>query len=292
MRHDLLIMMTRTRRIAFQGDLGANSHIACTDVYPDYEPVPFPTFEECFTALGDGSADLAMIPVENSTAGRVADIHYLLPESKVHIIGEYFLPIRHQLLGLPGSRLDQVKSARSHPQALDQCRNSLRELGITPVTATDTAGSAREIVAMGDPSVAAIAPRLAASVYGLDILRENFEDEDHNTTRFIILSPENLRAAAGVGPIVTTFVFGVRNIPAALYKALGGFATNGVNMTKLESYMVGGHFTATRFLADIDGHPDEPHVARAFEELGFFAEVRILGVYRAAPFREQQRVRL
>ncbi|WP_246573126.1 prephenate dehydratase [Kineosporia corallincola] len=281
--------MTRTRRIAFQGDLGANSHIACTDVYPDYEPVPFQTFEECFVALGDGTADLAMIPVENSTAGRVADIHYLLPQSRVHIIGEYFLPVHHQLLALPGTTLDEVKTVRSHPQALDQCRNALRELGVTPVTAADTAGSAREIVALGDPSVAAIAPRLAAGVYGLDILREDIEDEAHNTTRFIILSPENLRAAPGVGPIVTTFVFGVRNIPAALYKALGGFATNGVNMTKLESYMVGGQFIATQFLADIDGHPDEPNVARAFEELSFFADVRMLGVYRASPFREQQR---
>ncbi|GAB6902780.1 prephenate dehydratase [Kineosporia succinea] len=281
--------MTRTRRIAFQGELGANSHIACRDVYPDYDPVPFRTFEECFGALEDGTADLAMIPVENSTAGRVADIHYLLPQSKVHIVGEYFLPVRHQLLGVPGARVEAIKSARSHPQALDQCRNALRELGIVPVVTADTAGSAREIAELGDPTVASIASRLAAEVYGLEILREDFEDEAHNTTRFIILSPENLRAAAGVGPIVTTFVFGVRNIPAALYKGLGGFATNGVNMTKLESYMVGGQFTATQFLADIDGHPDEPHVARAFEELSFFAEVRMLGVYRASPFREQQR---
>lgn len=282
-------MMTRTRRIAFQGELGANSHIACRDVYPDYDPVPFQTFEECFAALGDGSVDLAMIPVENSTAGRVADIHYLLPQSKAHIIGEYFLPVHHQLLAVPGSSLDGIKSVRSHPQALDQCRNALRDLGITPVIAADTAGSAREIAELADPAIAAIAPRLAAEVYGLEILRQDIEDETHNTTRFIILSPENLRAAAGIGPIVTTFVFGVRNIPAALYKALGGFATNGVNMTKLESYMVGGNFTATRFLADIDGHPDQPNVARAFEELGFFADVRVLGVYRASPFREQQR---
>jgi len=289
MRHDLAIMMTRTRRIAFQGEPGANSHIACRDVYPDYAPVPFQTFEECFSALTGGTVDLAMIPVENSTAGRVADIHYLLPQSEVHIIGEYFLPVRHQLLGLPGSTLEGVKCARSHPQALDQCRSALRDLAITPVTAADTAGSAREILELGDPTVAAIASRLAAEVYGLQILRENFEDEEHNTTRFIILSPENLRAAAGIGPIVTTFVFGVRNIPAALYKALGGFATNGVNMTKLESYMVNGQFTATRFLADIDGHPDEPNVARAFEELGYFADVRVLGVYRASPFRETQR---
>jgi prephenate dehydratase len=277
--------MNSRKRVAFQGELGANSHIACRDVYPDYAPVPYRTFEETFAALEEGVVDLAMIPVENSTAGRVADIHYLLPQSKVHIIGEYFLPVRHQLLGVPGSRLDQVTSVRSHPQALDQCRATLRELRLPAVIADDTAGAAREIAELGDPALAAIASRLAAEVYGLDVLRADIEDEEHNTTRFIILSPENLRAAAGIGPIVTTFVFSVRNLPAALYKALGGFATNGVNMTKLESYMVQGQFTATQFLADIEGHPDEAPVGRAFEELSFFAEVRILGVYRASPFR-------
>ena len=278
--------MNSRKKIAFQGELGANSHIACRDVYPDYEAVPFRTFDEGFAALEDGSVDLAMLPVENSTAGRVADIHHLLPQSKVNIIGEYFLPVQHQLLGVPGARLGQVRAVHSHPQALDQCRANLRELNLPGVVAEDTAGAARAIAELGDPSQAAIASRLAGEVYGLQILREDFEDHAHNTTRFIILSPENLRAAPGIGPIVTTFVFSVRNIPAALYKALGGFATNGVNMTKLESYMVGGRFTATQFLADVEGHPDEPHVARAFEELGFFAEVRILGVYRANPFRE------
>ena len=279
--------MNSRKRIAFQGELGANSHIACRNVYPDYEPVPFRTFEENFAALEAGTVDLAMIPVENSTAGRVADIHHLLPQSKVHIIGEYFLPIKHQLLGLPGARLNQIAAVHSHPQALDQCRESLRELNLRAVVAADTAGAAREISELGDPTQAAIASRLAAESYGLEILREDIEDEEHNTTRFIILSPENLRAAAGVGPIVTTFVFSVRNLPSALYKALGGFATNGVNMTKLESYMVDGHFTATQFLSDIEGHPDELHVGRAFEELSFFAEVRILGVYRASPYRER-----
>jgi prephenate dehydratase len=277
--------MKSRKHIAFQGELGANSHIACRDVYPDFEPIPYQTFDECFSALEDGTVDLAMIPVENSTAGRVADIHYLLPQSKVHIVGEYFLPIRHQLLGLPGARLEQITAAHSHPQALDQCRMSLRELGLTPVLAADTAGSAREVAELGDPTQASIASRLAGEAYGLEIIREDIEDEDHNTTRFIILSSENLRAAVGIGPIVTTFVFRVRNIPAALYKALGGFATNGINMTKLESYMIKGEFTATQFLADIEGHPEEIHVARAFEELGFFAEVKILGVYRANPFR-------
>jgi prephenate dehydratase len=280
--------MSSRKRIVFQGELGANSHIACREVYPDYEPVPYRTFEEAFAAVEAGTADLAMIPVENSTAGRVADIHHLLPQSKVNIIGEYFLPVRHQLLGVPGARLDQITAVRSHPQALDQCRANLRELNLPAVVTEDTAGAAREIADLGDPTQAAIASRLAAEVYGLEILRPDVEDEAHNTTRFIILSPESLRAAPGIGPIVTTFVFSVRNIPAALYKALGGFATNGVNMTKLESYMVGGRFTATQFLADVEGHPDEPHVARAFEELGFFAEVRILGVYRANPFRERQ----
>jgi prephenate dehydratase len=277
--------MNSRKRIAFQGELGANSHIACRNVYPDYEPVPYRTFEECFASVEDGTCDLAMIPVENSTAGRVADIHHLLPQSKVYIIGEYYLPIRHQLLALPGARLDTITAVRSHPQALDQCRAALRELGLKTVVAEDTAGAAREIAQLGDPTLAAVASRLAADAYGLQILREDIEDEEHNTTRFIIVSPENLRAAAGVGPIVTTFVFNVRNLPAALYKALGGFATNGVNMTKLESYMVGGQFAASQYLADIEGHPDEPHVGRAFEELGFFAEVRVLGVYRANPYR-------
>ena len=277
--------MNSRKRIAFQGELGANSHIACRNVYPDYEPMPYRTFEESFAALEEGLVDLAMIPVENSTAGRVADIHHLLPTSKLHIIGEYFLPVRHQLLVLPGTGLGEIAAVRSHPQALDQCRKALRDLGLRAVAAADTAGAAREIAELGDPGQAAIASRLAAEVYGLDLLREDIEDEDHNTTRFIILSTEDLRAAAGVGPIVTTFVFSVRNLPAALYKALGGFATNGVNMTKLESYMVNGEFAATQFLSDIEGHPDEAHVGRAFEELSFFAEVRILGVYRANPYR-------
>jgi len=279
--------MTGRKKIAFQGEQGANSHIACRDVYPDYQPVPFGTFEECFAVIERGDADLGMIPVENSTAGRVADIHHLLPRTCVHIIGEYFLPVRHQLLGVPGATLDGLKTVHSHPQALDQCRTRLREFGLTPVMAADTAGSAREVAQWADPTKAAVASRLAAEVHGLRILAENIEDEEHNTTRFVIVSPQNLRAARGIGPIVTTFVFRVRNLPAALYKALGGFATNGINMTKLESYMVGGQFFATQFLADIEGHPEDPHVGRAFEELGFFAEYRILGVYRANPFRER-----
>ncbi|SNQ48075.1 Prephenate dehydratase [Frankia canadensis] len=278
--------MTARQRIAFQGERGANSHIACRDVYPDYEAVPYQTFDECFSALEDGAVDLAMIPVENSTAGRVADIHLLLPRPAVHIIGEYFLPVRHQLLGVPGGTLDDVKTVHSHPQALAQCREALRGLGLVPVAAADTAGAAREIAEAGDPARAAIASRLAADAYGLQVLRADLEDEEHNTTRFLILSSESLRAAVGVGPLVTTFVFNVHNRPAALYKALGGFATNGVNMTKLESYMVNGNFVATQFLSDVEGSPEDPAVARAFEELSFYADYRVLGVYRASRFRE------
>ena len=281
--------MTGRKRIAFQGEPGANSHIACRDVYPDYDAVPYRTFEECFEALEQGASDLAMIPVENSIAGRVADIHQLLPHAALHIIGEYFLPIRHQLLALPGTKLEDLKTAHSHPQALGQCRSTLHELGLIPVAGADTAGSAREVAEWGDPSKAAIASRLAAETYGLEVVKAEIQDEDHNTTRFVLLSPQDLRAAHGIGPIVTTLVFKVRNLPAALYKALGGFATNGVNMTKLESYMVHGQFFATQFLADIEGHPNEPHVGRALAELEFFAEYRLIGVYRASPFRERIR---
>ncbi len=282
--------MTARQRIAFQGEPGANSHIACRDVYPDFEAVPYQTFDECFSALEDSTVDLAMLPVENSTAGRVADIHLLLPRPAVHIIGEYFLPVRHQLLAVPGATLDEVKTVHSHPQALAQCRAALRALGLVAVPAADTAGAAREIAEAGDPSRAAIASRLAAEAYGLQVLRADLEDEEHNTTRFLILSTENLRAATGIGPLVTTFVFKVHNRPAALYKALGGFATNGVNMTKLESYMVNGEFVATQFLSDVEGSPEDPAVARAFEELSFYADHRILGVYRASRYRERERM--
>lgn len=281
--------MTGRKKIVFQGEPGANSHIATREVYPDFESLPCQTFEDCFAAIESGAADLGMIPVENSIAGRVADIHHLLPQSNLHIIGEYFLPIRHQLMGLKGTTLADLKTVQSHPQALGQCRIALRSLGLTAVVGADTAGSARQIADRGDRSQGAIASRLAAEIYGLDILKPDIEDEAHNTTRFIILSREDLRAAPGVGPIMTTFVFEVKNVPAALYKALGGFATNGVNMTRLESYMVGGTFTATQFLADVEGHPEEIGLARALEELAYFASCRILGVYRASPFRERVR---
>ena len=275
-------------KIAYQGEPGANSHIACVENYPQAEPLACPTFEDAFAALRDGAADLAMIPIENSIAGRVADIHNLLPASNLHIIGETFLPIRFQLLALPGATLSDLKSVHSHVMALGQCRRVIRELGLKAVVAADTAGSAREVKEAGDKTRASLATGLAGEIYGLKVLRANVEDEAHNTTRFVILAREPRWAARGSGPVATTFVFRVRNVPAALYKALGGFATNGVNMTKLESYMVEGEFTATQFLADVDGHPDDPSLKLALEELGFFSrEVRILGVYPAHPFRRE-----
>jgi prephenate dehydratase len=275
-----------TRTIAYQGEPGANSHIACADVYPAWTPLPCATFEDAFAAVTGGSADLAMIPIENSIAGRVADIHTMMPNAGLHIVGEYFLPIRFQLMAVPGASLDGLRSVHSHVHALGQCRRLIRRLGLVPHVAGDTAGSAREVAEWADPTRASLAPRLAASIYGLDILLEDVEDAAHNTTRFVVLSREPAAPPPNNGPVVTTFVFRVRNVPAALYKALGGFATNAVNMTKLESYMVEGEFTATQFLADVDAHPDEPGLARALEELMFFSrEVKILGTYPAHPFR-------
>src|SRR6201982_3932918 len=270
------------KKIIFQGEPGANSDIACREAYPDYEPIPCPTFEDCFSALSAGDVDLGMIPIENSVAGRVADIHHLMPTARLHIVAEWFLPIRNQLMAPKGASLSGIKSVQSHIMALGQCRNIIRELKLRPVVAADTAGSAREVAEAKDLTRSAIASRLASEIYGLDILKENVEDESHSTTRFIVLSREKKWAQPGKGKVVTTFVFRVRNVPAALYKALGGFATNSVNMTKLESYMEGGEFTATQFLADVDGHPKDPPLARALEELKFFSrEVRILGVYPA-----------
>ncbi len=276
-------------KIAYQGEPGANSHIACAENFPECEPLPCATFEDAFAALRDGAAELGMIPIENSIAGRVADIHNLLPASNLHIIGETFLPIHFQLLALPGADISALRSVHSHVHALGQCRKIIRELGLKPVIAGDTAGSAREIAEAGDPTRASLATSLAGEIYRLKTLRDNVEDEAHNTTRFVVLSKTPKWAPAGDGPVGTTFVFRVRNVPAALYKALGGFATNGVNMTKLESYMVDGEFTATQFLSDVDGHPDDPPLARALEELSFFSrEVRILGVYPAHPFRQRE----
>ncbi len=282
--------MSDRKTIVFQGETGANSHMACNDAYPDYEAIPCATFEDCFSALENGDADLGMIPVENSVAGRVADIHHLLPKSDLHIIGEYFLPIRFQLMAPKGARLEGLKSVQSHVMALGQCRNIIRELGLTAVVGADTAGSARQIAERNDPTASALAPKMAADIYGLDILREDVEDAAHNTTRFLILSKDDRKAANSGQPIISTFIFRVRNVPAALYKALGGFATNGVNMTKLESYQLEGQFFASMFYADVEGHPDDRSVSLALEELKFFcAEFKMLGVYNASPFREKIR---
>jgi prephenate dehydratase len=275
-----------TMKIAFQGEPGANSHIAIAEAYPDATPLPCATFEDALAAISSGEADLGMIPIENSVAGRVADIHHLLPQSGLYIVGEWFLPIRHQLMAPRGATLEGIRTVESHVHALGQCRRIIRRLGVKPIVAGDTAGSARVVAERGDRSCAAIASRLAADIYGLDVLAEDIEDETHNTTRFVILSRNEKWAEQGSGPLVTTFVFRVRNLPAALYKALGGFATNGVNMTKLESYMVEGNFFATQFYADVDGHPADRSLAFALEELKFFSkELRIVGVYPAHPFR-------
>jgi prephenate dehydratase len=280
-------MMTTKKRIVFQGEPGANSHLAIHEAYPDWEAVPSATFEDAFTAVSSGECDLAMIPIENSIAGRVADIHHLMPDSGLHIVAEYFMPVRHQLLAPKGATLKDIKIVESHVHALGQCRRFIRQHGFKPVVAADTAGSAREVAARGDLSCAAIASRLAAQIYGLDILVEDIEDETHNTTRFIVLSREKKWAPRGKSKVITTFVFRVRNVPAALYKALGGFATNGINMTKLESYMIEGNFFATQFYVDVEGHPDDRGLAFALEELAFFSkELKILGVYPAHPFRE------
>jgi prephenate dehydratase len=279
--------MSTAKRIAFQGEPGANSHLAIAEAYPNCEAVPCATFEDAFGLITAGEADLGMIPVENSVAGRVADIHHLMPDSGLHIVAEHFMPVRHQLLGIKGARLEDIKTVESHVHALGQCRKIIRKLGIKPIVAADTAGSAREIAERADKTCAAIATRLAAEIYGLDILAENVEDEAHNTTRFIVLSREKKWAPRDKGKVVTTFVFRVKNVPAALYKAMGGFATNGINMTKLESYMIEGNFFATQFYADVEGHPDDRGLVFALEELSFFSkELTILGVYPAHPFRE------
>ena len=271
-----------TNKIAYQGEPGANSHIACNEARPDMEPLPCRTFEGVFEAVETGAADLAMIPVENTIAGRVGDIHYLLPRTRLQIIGEHFLPIRFQLMGLKGAVLDDIKFARSHIMGLGQCRDFLRAHAIEGITSADTAGAAREVSEAGDKTLAAIAPRLAADVYELEILAEDIEDAEHNTTRFIIMAREAAEIDAGDGPVKTAFLFEVRNIPAALFKVMGGFATNGINMTKLESYQIGGSFSATQFYAEIEGHPDERPVQLALEELGFFSsQLKILGVFPA-----------
>ncbi len=281
--------MSQEKYIAFQGEIGANSHMASTIACPDYIPMPCETFEDAFTAVSNGKAQRAMIAIENTLAGRVSDVHHLLPQSNLFIIGEYFAHISHQLVGIKGAKIEDIKSVRSHPMALSQCRNIIAQNGFKAIKTADTAGAVREIFELNDKSHAALGTRLAAEHYGLPILRENVEDAKHNATRFVILSsqPEDAQFDKNLD-FITTFVFRVRNIPAALYKTLGGFATNGVNMTKLESYQVGGSFNATQFYADIEGHPETRKVQLAMQELSFFcADLTVLGVYPAHSFRKQ-----
>jgi prephenate dehydratase len=274
-------------RISFQGEAGANSHIAAKQAFPDLEPLPCASFEDAFASVSEGQARYAMIPVENSLFGRVADVHHLIPQSGLYIVGERFAPIRHQLLGLPDATLEALTHVRSHPQALGQCRKLLRELGVVAVKTADTAGAAREVKALGDPRVGALASSLAGELHGLKVLKADIADAGHNTTRFLVFSREPHEAAHD-GPCMTSFVFRVRNVPAALYKALGGFATNGVNMTKIESYIEGGAFAAAMFFCDIEGHPAQRPVELALEELRFFStSLTILGVYPADPFRRR-----
>jgi prephenate dehydratase len=273
-------------RISYQGEPGSNSDAACREMFPGFERVPSVTFEDALDAVSTGAADVAMIPIENSIAGRVADVHHLLPESGLHIIGEHFLPIHFQLMAVPGAQLSDIRRVRSHAHAFWQCRKLIRKRNWACVVADDTAGAAREVAELGDPAVAALAPGLAADLYGLRTLASDVEDEHNNTTRFLALAREPDEPPLAEQPMVTTFVFRVRNVPAALYKALGGFATNGVNMTKLESYQLGGTFFATQFYADVEGHPKDDALALALEELAFFCvHLRILGTYPAHPFR-------
>ena len=275
-----------TDYISFQGEPGANSHIAARAAFPDLEPLPCASFDDAFAAVSEGQARYAMIPIENSVAGRVADVHTLIPESGLYIIGERFVPIKHQLLGLKGATLEGLTHVRSHPQALGQCRKQLRELGVAAVKTADTAGAAREIAELGDPRIGALASGLAGEIYGLKVLKADIADAPHNTTRFLVFAREAQNAALGSGPCMTSFVFRVRNVPAALYKALGGFATNGVNMTKLESYIEGGAFAAAMFFVEVEGHPEEQALRLALEELAFFStSLKVLGVYPADPFR-------
>jgi prephenate dehydratase len=273
--------------ISYQGEPGANSHIACKNFAKDLAPQACSTFEDAIAAVRNGAARYAMIPVENSVAGRVADVHHLLPNSGLHIVGEHFERISHQLMSLPEATIETIKTVHSHTHALGQCRTAIRALGLIPHVEADTAGAARMIAAGGDLTKAAIASKLAAEIYGLKILKSDIEDAAHNTTRFLVLAKKPEVPPADNGPVLTTFIFRVRNVPAALYKALGGFATNGVNMTKLESYQLEGSFNATMFYADVEGHPDERPLKLALEELEFHtAELIVLGTYPASPFRQ------
>jgi len=284
--------MSADNTIAFQGEPGANSDMACRAVYPDMKTLSCYSFADAFAAVREGKARLAMIPIDNTVAGRVADIHHLLPQSGLHIIGEHYQRIDHHLLALPGTDIGDLTHVHSHVHALNQCRGLIDDLRVEPVVHADTAGAAHMIKDLDDPTQGAIASKLAAEIYGLKVLRANIEDAEHNTTRFLIMAAQpatpKLDQTPESGKVVTSFVFRVKNIPAALYKALGGFATNGVNMTKLESYIVGGSFQAAQFFAEVEGHPEDPAMARAFEELAFFThEVTVMGTYPAAPARDE-----
>ncbi|HEX8446003.1 MAG TPA: prephenate dehydratase [Sphingomonas sp.] len=274
------------RGVSFQGAPGANSHIAARTAFPDGLPLPCFAFEDAIDAVRDGRADCAMIPIENSLHGRVADIHFLLPESGLVITGEHFMPIRYCLMALPGTGLAEVREAVSHPQALGQCRGWLRTRGIRPVSYPDTAGAAALVAEQGQRSQAAIAPEMAAALYGLEVIAHGLEDAAHNMTRFVVLAKAPPAGPPPEGPSMTTLIFEVRNVPAALYKAMGGFATNGINMTKLESYQRGGSFAATEFYCDVEGRPEDPGLHRALEELAFHTKwMRVLGTYPQARAR-------
>lgn len=273
-------------RIAYQGVAGAYSHIASMTVYPGQEYLPCDTFEKAMKLVSEGEADLAMIPVENSNAGRVSDVHFLLPQTGLHIIGEFFLPINHQLLGLPGTKLADVKSASSHPQALAQCSEFLKRHGIKPTARIDTALSCQDVLKFQDKSIAAIASKLAGEIYGLDVVAPNVENARNNTTRFLIMARKPEIPEDDGGAFITSFIFKAKNIPAALYKALGGFATNGINITKLESYLLEGKFVSAQFYAEIESHPSRKAFQNAFDELKFFSEsIHVLGTYRANKYR-------
>ena len=278
---------TAGETIAFQGVPGAYSQLACREAYPEMTPLPCETFEDAFAAVTDGTAKLGMIPIDNSLGGRVADIHHLLPESGLFIVAEHFQPVHHYLLAPPEARLDTIKTVRSHTQGLAQCRDVVRELGLTPEARADTAGAAKEVAELGDPTVAAIASSLAAETYGLKVLRERVEDRIGNTTRFVVMSRRRIEPDVADGPCITSFMFQVRSVPAALYKGLGGFATNNVNVTKLESYIVDAFFTVAQFYAEIEGHPAEKRIDQAFDELQYFCtKLKILGTFPANSFRE------
>ncbi|MEO1136140.1 MAG: prephenate dehydratase [Pseudomonadota bacterium] len=273
-------------QVAYQGEPGAFSELACVTFAPGMTPVPCATFERAIAEVASGRAVRAMLPIENSLAGRVSDIHHLLPDAGLHIVAEHFLAVEHHLMARPGVQLSDIKVVRSHAMALGQCRGILEALEVRPEVSGDTAGAAKWLAEHGEPGDAVIASVRAAEIYGLNILKANVEDEKHNTTRFLEMAREPMDAAPEDGPVVTSFVFQVRNIPAALYKALGGFATNGVNMTKLESYQLEGSFSATMFYADIEGHPSDAPVRLSLEELGFFSSsLTILGVYKSARAR-------